>query len=41
MLWSVAPTDEFLGVWIPLPTSLWVSGFLILNETKKETVLRA
>jgi hypothetical protein len=25
MRWSIAPTDEFVGVWIS--TSLWVSGF--------------
>ncbi len=40
MRWSIAPTDEFVGVWIPRPTGLWVSGFLILSETKKETILR-
>jgi hypothetical protein len=38
MRWSIAPTDEFVSVWISLlrPTSLWVSGFLALKNQETD-----
>ena len=35
MPWPIAPTNEFMGVWIPGCLDSWVSGFLDSTDRRK------